>query len=118
MRNISGSKYLAACCRKSKNLSLRTNGRQRRDAEFQRQSATHLTVDRAPPEPTPVKSEAAGGGGLKGQTLQAQDRGETMEREMDLLIYQSTWLPVLFRSTRALDPVADLHLSAIITYQR
>jgi len=24
-----------------------------------------------PPEPTPVKSEAAGGGGLKGQTLQA-----------------------------------------------
>ena len=31
----------------------------------------HITVNRAPPETTPVKSEAAGGGGLKGQTLQA-----------------------------------------------
>jgi hypothetical protein len=98
-RNISGSKYLAACCRKYKNLSLRTNGKQRRNAEFQRQSATHLTVDRAPPEPTPVKSEAAGGGGLKGQTLQAWDRGETMGQQMDLLIDQSTWVPVPFRSS-------------------
>ena len=37
-----------------------------------------------PPEPTPVKSEAAEGGGLKGQTLQARARGETMGHEMDL----------------------------------
>ncbi len=39
----------------------------------------HITVNRAPPETAPVKSEAAGGGGLKGQTLQAQSREETME---------------------------------------
>ena len=36
------------------------------------------------PEPAPVKSEAAEGGGLKGQTLQARARGETMGHEMDL----------------------------------
>ena len=38
----------------------------------------------APPELAPVKSEAAEGGGLKGQTLQARARGETMGHEMDL----------------------------------
>src|SRR6266705_4526523 len=69
-RNTSGSKSSAACCRKSKKLNPRTNGGQRRDAEVQRQSAKHLMEDRTPPEPIPVKSNAARGGGLKGQTLQ------------------------------------------------
>jgi len=40
-------------------------------ATVQRQSAKHLMGDRTPLEPMPVKSNAAGGGGLKGQTLQA-----------------------------------------------
>ena len=53
-------------------------------AKVRRQSATHLMVACAPPEPAPVKSEAAEGGGLKGQTLQARARGETMGHEMDL----------------------------------
>ena len=41
-------------------------------------------VERFPPRPAPVKSEAANGGGLNGQTLQAWDWGETMGHEMDL----------------------------------
>src|SRR5580693_3887179 len=71
MRNTSDSKYSAACCRKFNKLSLLTKAGQRRDDEVQRQSAKHLMGDRTPLEPMPVKSNAAGGGGLKGQTLQA-----------------------------------------------
>jgi hypothetical protein len=37
-----------------------------------------LFARRFTPKPTPVKSEAAGGGGLKGQTLQAWAWEETM----------------------------------------
>src|SRR5262249_11370342 len=71
MRNTSDSKYSAACCQKFNELSLLTKPGQRRDVEVQRQSAKHLMGDRTPLEPMPVKSNAAGGGGLKGQTLQA-----------------------------------------------
>ena len=74
LRNEDASTWspLAACCRKSKNLSLRTSRRQRRDAEIP--ATIRDTSHGGPsslPEPTPVKSEAAGGSGLKGQTLQA-----------------------------------------------
>src|ERR1700692_1784516 len=77
MRNTSDSKYSAACCRKSNKLNLLTTG-QRRDDEVQRQSAKHLMGDRTPLEPMPVKSNAAGGGGLS----KAWARGETMGRQM------------------------------------
>jgi hypothetical protein len=36
-----------------------------------------------PPEPMAVKSEAANGGGLKGQTLQPSAQGEQWGHEMD-----------------------------------
>src|SRR4029077_6516991 len=74
MRNTSDSKYSAACCRKSNKQSLLTKAGQRRSDKATQQSAKHLMGDRTPLEPMPVKSNGAGGGGLKGQTLQAQDR--------------------------------------------
>jgi hypothetical protein len=43
-------------------------------------------VERSPPKPAPVKSEAAGGGGLKGQTLQVAGWGGENGNEMRLQV--------------------------------
>ena len=45
-------------------------------------------VGRSPPKLASVKSEAAGGGGLKGQTLQTWAWEETMVYEMSLQVAQ------------------------------
>jgi hypothetical protein len=64
----------------------------------------------------PVKSEAAEGGGLKGQTLQARAWGETMGHEMDLQVglSGSAFFSIVTRTRSGRRSTANSdHLSAI-----
>jgi Transposase len=120
-RNTSGSKYLAACRRKSKNLSLRTNGRQRRDAEFQRQSATDLRVDRVPSRTYACQVRSRRRRWPERPDFTGVGSGEDNGQQIDLLIDQSTWVPVIWIVGRAIDPIAELHATAItcqLSHQR
>jgi hypothetical protein len=53
-------------------------------SRVQRQSTMHLMVEHASLDATPVKPEAAGGGGLKGQALRAQRRARQLEVRCNL----------------------------------